>query len=112
MAPDLSNLRPDELYSRLESAALAIFTARPVEVTNSDSEYVRRQQESATAAMFSRAGVRDPLEAYNRYDAEQAAAAQRRQEQADKDYQEFSPDQPPQPAPTWDDTVRSMTGDW
>ena len=84
LARELDKIPSGDLYESLESAALKVFVAQPVQVSDADSRFVRDQQEQQSLADLKAAGLKDPLEEYDRYDEAKAravAAYQAREDQ-------------------------------
>jgi hypothetical protein len=95
----LTMLQPDELFTNLEAAALRVFSAQPVKVTdNPDTLWLRGQQEAASLAAMKAAGIRDPLEDFNRRDEARARAEAAYQASEDRKTDAFLGIEPePQP---------------
>lgn len=103
LAPDLDKLQPDEVFDALEAAAVKVFQARPAELTqehNADSRWLRQQQEEKSLADLKSAGLKHPLEAWNREDerrAREAAEYRAREDHANNEFLGVDPETEPQP---------------
>jgi hypothetical protein len=89
IADSLTMLQPDELFDSLESSALKVFTAQPTQITSPDSRWVREQQEKQSLQALQQAGVRDPLEAWNKRDEAKARQEAEYKQSQQKDLSDF-----------------------
>jgi hypothetical protein len=91
IAPSLSQLELGEVFDAIENAARIVLTAQPASGDDSNSKYVRSQQERITVDAMRAAGISVPDSDTGR-DRHRAAVEQARQAAEDRLYQQWTED--------------------
>jgi hypothetical protein len=103
IAADLDKLQPSELYDAIESAAVKVFN-QPTgpqyygELTEQKAAQLKNQNEQSTLAQMAQLGIRDPLEKWNRIDAQRQKEAAEIQAREDRAVDGFMAEQEAPPA--------------